>query len=89
MTKEEISTVVNAGSLAEAKSLVEAALSADPSDDTAYYALGRALWKHGRRGEAMEAYSRATAINPRSEAAHALTIARDVFDYFNPDLLNP
>lgn len=62
---------------------------ANPGDDEALYTLGRLYWKQGRHGEALTAYQRAVAINPHSPARHAIEMAHDVFNFFNPDLLNP
>lgn len=68
---------------------VAAMLAANPDDDGAYYCLGRLLWKNGDRAGAMAAYTKAVALNPKSPASHALDLAHSVFDFFNPDLLNP
>lgn len=55
----------------------------------AYYLRGRLMWKLGRKAEAMSDYSKAAAIDPSSPAAAALEMARDVMNFFNPDLYNP
>ena len=55
----------------------------------AYYLRGRLMWKLGRKAEAMSDYSKAAAIDPSSPAATALEMARDVMNFFNPDLYNP
>lgn len=55
----------------------------------AYYLRGRLMWKLGRKAEAMSDYSKAAAIDPSSPASAALEMARDVMNFFNPDLYNP
>ena len=89
MTDIQIAEIIADATLEEARREVELALSVNAGDDTAYYCLGRVLWKYGYRSEAMAAYSAAVKINPDSKARHALDMAREVFDFFNPDLLNP
>lgn len=89
MTPEEISAIIGNHTIDEARSAVGRALAANPADDAAYYCLGRVLWKYGERAQALEAYNQAVKLNPESPARHAIEIARSVFDFFNPDLLNP
>ena len=89
MTDIQIAEIIADATLEEARREVELALSVNAGDDRAYYCLGRVLWKYGHRSEAMAAYSAAVKINPDSKARHALEMAREVFDFFNPDLLNP
>ncbi len=37
----------------------------------------------------MTCYSRSLALDSESPAKYALTQAKDIADFFNPDLLNP
>ncbi len=89
MTPEKIADIIAHYTPAEARRAIDEALAADPRDDSAYYCLGRVLWKAGDRSGALSAYSKAVEINPDSPARHAVELARSVFDFFNPDLLNP
>ena len=73
----------------EALAQVEEHISANPRDDNAYYVLGRIYWQLGNHAMAVNNYRMAIDINPQSPARYALEIAGDVFDFFNPDLLNP
>lgn len=72
---------------------VEAALallSDIPGNDAElFYLRGRAKWKLGLKTDAMSDYSRAAAIDPSSKAAEALTMAREIMDFYNHDLYNP
>lgn len=61
----------------------------DGDNDADYFAAGKLLWRMGHRGEAMEAYAKAVAINPDGPAAVALQQAKEIFSFYNPDLLNP
>ncbi len=75
--------------LEEALAAADAVVAACPGDAEAHFARGKVLWRLGRRGEAMTAYETAVAADPSSGAATALSQAREVFAFFNPDLLNP
>lgn len=54
-----------------------------------YLMRGRLQWRLGRRGAAITDYEHAEALNPGGAASTLLQQARDVLDFFNPDLLNP
>lgn len=58
-------------------------------DAELFYQRGRLLWKLGRKTEAMSDYGRAVELDPESQAAVALKMAREVMDFFNRDLYNP
>ena len=64
-------------------------IAANPDDDNLYYQRGRLYWRLGRKSQAISDYERAVALNSASPAAAALTIARDVMNFFNKDLYNP
>ncbi|MDE5635494.1 MAG: tetratricopeptide repeat protein, partial [Muribaculaceae bacterium] len=59
------------------------------SEDEVYYTAGRLCWQLGRQADAMGFYRRALAVNPDSPARYAMEMAKDVLDFYNPDLLNP
>ena len=69
--------------------MLQERIIANASDDEAYFLLGNIHWKHGRQGEAMSCFLKAVAINPDSPAKVALEHAREVSDFFNPDIYNP
>lgn len=54
-----------------------------------YYQRGRANWKLGRKGEAMSDYSKSVSLDPKSPAAEALIICREVMDFYDKNLYNP
>ena len=58
-------------------------------DDEAYFVRGKLSWRLQNYSAAVTDFETAVSINPNSGARHALELARDVFDYYNPDLLNP
>ena len=64
-------------------------IAANPADDNLYYQRGRLYWRLGHKSQAISDYERAVALNAASPAAAALTIARDVMNFFNKDLYNP
>lgn len=63
--------------------------ASEGADADMWYLRGKAWWRKGEHGKAMSCYSQAVAIDPDSPAATALSQARDIAAFFNPDLLNP
>lgn len=88
---QNIDSLVAAGNLDEAVERLTAMLGmVDVADaDEIYFRRGKLYWRLGDRAAATSDYSKAVAINPSSPAAKALEQARDVADFFNPDLYNP
>lgn len=78
-----------AGNLDAARQELERILSANPDNAKAWYLLGKVIWRTGDRSRAMSCYSKAVALDADSPAAYALEQARDIANFFNPDLLNP
>lgn len=50
---------------------------------------GKLYWRTQNYRQAICDFERALALNPASEAGPALELARDIFDFYNPSLLNP
>mgnify|MGYP000815850314 CR=1 FL=1 len=69
--------------------LTGAMLEADPDSAPVHIARGKALWRLGRRGEAMSEYSIADRLAPDGEARTLIDHSNAIMDFFNPDLLNP
>lgn len=88
-TYEHISRLLRQDRIAEAIAEADRALKGTPDDSRLWYLHGKIHWRTGNRSEAMSCYSRAVALDPDSPAAFALEQARDIADFFNPDLLNP
>lgn len=86
---QKIDELISQNRLDEAISLLDSQIKNGDADDNVYFTLGKLLWRIGRRSEAMDAYNEAIAINPDSPAAVALEQGRAIFDFYNPDLLNP
>lgn len=81
--------LISQNRLAEALALLTEALAADPGDAGVWYLRGKVNWRLGRHGAATSDYEHAVALSPDSPARHALEMARDVTDFFNPDMFNP
>lgn len=86
---DNIGELVASGHLAEALSALDDAILAESADDAAYFMRGKLYWRIGNHKAAITDFETAIALNPQSKARHALEMARDITDYFNPDLLNP
>ncbi len=81
--------LIKEGRLAEAASELDTMIETGNDDAMTWYLRGKIWWKTGNIGKAMSCYSRSVALDPKSPARHALSQARDIADFFNPDLLNP
>lgn len=71
---------------------LHAAFDSISSDtDKAYiaYLRGRLAWKEGRRADAITFYTTATSLDSDSDAAIALSQAREIMAFYNKDLYNP
>ncbi|MBQ9077868.1 MAG: tetratricopeptide repeat protein [Muribaculaceae bacterium] len=75
--------------LDEALSRLNEYIAGEPESDEAYFMRGKVYWRIGDKRQALNDYSRAVGLNPESPAARALENARDVYDFFNPDIFNP
>lgn len=73
----------------EAMSQINKFIHDNSGDDEAYFMRGKLSWRLQNYSAAVTDFETAVSINAESGAQHALELARDVFDYYNPDLLNP
>ncbi len=89
MAEQKISELIDKNRLEDALKKVEIAISQNKQDDNLHFLRGKILWRMGKRSEALDAYEIAATINPNSPAKVALEQGKEVFSFFNPDLLNP
>ncbi|MDE6556243.1 MAG: tetratricopeptide repeat protein [Duncaniella sp.] len=87
--KQTIDLLIASGKFAEAEESLRTLIAGQSDDDSLHFALGKLLWRLGRRSEATSEYLKAFQLNPESPARIALENARQVADFFNPDLYNP
>ncbi|MCM1293208.1 MAG: hypothetical protein NC111_04940 [Bacteroides sp.] len=73
----------------EAIVLLNSFIATHPDNAEALFQRGKLHWRLGHRSLATSDYAAASLIDPDSPAAMALENARDIEDFFNPDLLNP
>lgn len=81
--------LISENRLEEALQVLDALLAASSEDDALLFARGKLRWRLGDRQGATGDYAKAAIINPQSPASKALEHARDIADFFNPDLYNP
>ncbi len=74
---------------AEALEELEKLLIESPNDDKLLFDRGKLRWRLGNRSGATSDYAKAALKNPNGPAIKALENARDIADFFNPDLYNP
>lgn len=86
----QIDLLLSQNRLEDALALVDTGIAAGADNlDELYFYRGKINWRRGLNTLAITDFEHAVAINPDSKARHALEMARDVTDFFNPDLLNP
>lgn len=81
--------LIASGRYDDALETLDLLIGQDRTDDRLLFERGKLKWRLGDRAGAMGDYSKACEINPDSPAALALAQARDIADFFNPDLYNP
>lgn len=60
-----------------------------PNHHDAIFLRGKLHWRIGNKSAATSDYCRASRLQPDGPASRALENARDIIDFFNPDILNP
>lgn len=86
---QNLEELISNGKIEQAVAQLNHLIKAGDADDRTYFTLGKLLWKLNRRSEAMDAYNEALSLNPDSPAAIAIEQGKAIFDFYNPDLLNP
>ena len=86
---QKYKTLVSTGRYVEAMAVLYSLLEMNPADDRVLFERGKLRWRMGDRSGAMGDYAKAVELNPDSPAVMALEQARDIADFFNPDLYNP
>lgn len=86
---QQIEQLLKKNRLKEALESVNHLLAANPDNADALFLRGKIYWRMGDRSRATSSYAAAAALDPQSPAVSALENARDVADFFNPDIFNP
>ncbi len=86
---DEIEALLADGKVREALARANELIVGSAESDELYYIRGKLNWRAGDTRAAVTDFESAVALNPESPARHALEMARDINDFFNPDLLNP
>lgn len=84
-----IQQLIDANRFEDALSELNSHIASEPDDDVALFMRGKLHWRMQNFALAVTDFETAVSINPQSGAAPALELARDVFDFYNTDLLNP
>ncbi|MBD5300505.1 MAG: hypothetical protein HDS17_03400 [Bacteroides sp.] len=88
-TKQDYQALISQGLLHEALAELDRLIATNGTDDNLLFTRGKVKWRLGDRAGATGDYAKATALNPESPAVKALENARDIANFFNPDLYNP
>ena len=85
----KIQQLIDENQLEDAMIRLNGIIDSEAVDDEAYFMRGKLYWRLQKYSAAVTDFEHAVAINPESGASYALDLAREVFDFYNPDLLNP
>lgn len=88
-SEQIIKDFISGGQFEDAVSALDRNIEEDPDNPLWWYLRGKAYWRMERMAEAVSDYQEAAHLDPSSPAVHALEMARDVLNFYNPDLLNP
>lgn len=86
---DQIDRYITENKLEEAMVLLNGILAAEPDNADALFRRGKIYWRLGNRSKATSDYAAAALADPDSPAVQALEQARDIENFFIPDLLNP
>lgn len=86
---KQIEELLKNNKIEDAIVLLSDIINKSPSDADALFLRGKLYWRLGNRSKATSDYAAAAGLDPDSPAASALEQARDIENFFNPDLLNP
>ncbi len=84
-----IDRLIKENKLQDALVLLNERIEKHPEDADALFARGKVWWRLGERARATSDYAASASMNPNGAAAYALEQAREIENFFNPDLLNP
>lgn len=84
-----IEHLISSGSAAEAISILDGLIAEHPQCAQCRFLRGKAYWRLGEKGKAISDYEHASQLDPASPATQALDMARQIMDFFNPDIFNP
>lgn len=88
-SEQIIKDLISEGRYDEAVSALDRNIEENATNALWWYLRGKTYWRMQRRADAISDYEEAVHLDPQSPAAHALEMARDVMNFYNPDLLNP
>ena len=89
MDYKSIEKLIADDRLPQALSELDELIAAVPGDARLYFLRGKVNWRLDRRSAAITDYEHAVALDPDSEAAPALALARVIMYFLIPDLFYP
>lgn len=88
-SEQIIKHLISEGRYDEAVSALDRNIEEDSANSLWWYLRGKVYWRTERYADAISDYEESAHLDPRSDGARALEMARDVMNFYNTDLLNP
>ncbi len=88
-TLDNIHKLIASDKIQEAIAMLDQIITDTPDHHDAIFLRGKAYWRIGNKSAATSDYCRASKLRPEGPATRALENARDIIDFFNPDIFNP
>lgn len=86
---QEIESLIASDNLSKALDRLNSYIANNPTDPRALFLRGKVNWRLGNRSASQNDYMASVEIDPDGPARAALDYAREIEEFFNPDLLNP
>lgn len=88
-TLDNIHQLIATNKIQEAIAQLDNIIADTPDHHDAIFLRGKLHWRMGNKSAATSDYCRANRLCPGGPATRALENARDIIDFFNPDIYNP
>lgn len=85
----EANELLKADRLDDALAMLNELIEKNPDNAELFFTRGKTFWRLGERAMATNDYAVSARLCPDGPASKALEHARDIADFFNPEMFNP